>query len=137
MLALVNVDRKGTRRFLIRYVLPVFLSSLLEPSVCFSQIWFWTPITGYFVNNTFLACFALVSIFNHITNFYPCFFHNFHTWGIPPQIDQAITPYISDFDETLSVGLSWALILAVTFSASSVKWFTRYRPRQLPGADKN
>ena len=59
------------------------------------------------------------------------------SWGIPPQIDQAITPYISDFDETLSVGLSWALILAVTFSASSVKWFTRYRPRQLPGADKN
>ena len=47
------------------------------------------------------------------------------------------TPYFSDFDETLCVGLSWALILAVTFLASSIKWFTRYRPRQFPVADKN
>ena len=49
--------------------------------------------------------------------------------GIPRQIDQKNlekTPYISDFDKTLHIGLSWPLILMVRISASSVEPISRY-----------
>lgn len=49
-----------------------------------------------------------------------------HCRGIPGQIDQAITAYISDFGGNLSKVLSRALINAVIFLDSSVQWFTSY-----------